>query len=320
MGVDLSTLTNEQLLALIEKISTSDLESGGKLNPEQSREFLRMVFDATPFSQLHRKERRESKSGEIDKIGVGKRLLRKKTEDVDDNYRAGISTSKIQYNCVPVRLPWEITEETLRQNIEGERFEDTVMQLMTKAVGVDLEDLHFNGDESSTDPFLSINNGWIKLIKTNGSHVIDHTAVGSKFNKSTFFAMMQELPNKYKTAELRWLMSPTRFLYWQEYLTSRATGAGDAALIGAGDQVNRPLGFPAVLIPSMPDDKMILTQPTNFIAVNTYDIRIRKTTEGREAVMQDKRFYVIHFDDDPVIEEYDAVVLMENNPTAVGDV
>lgn len=304
-------MTNKELL---EKIDTGSLAGGGLLNPEQSKEFLRMTFEATPFSKLHRKEQRKAKTGEIDKIAIGGRLLRKKVEGTDDNYRAGIATSKVPYACVAVRLPWEITEETLRENIEGEGFEDTVMQMMTTQLGIDLEDLHFNGDSASSDPFLSINDGWIKQIRTGaGAHVVDCTADGS-FGKATLFKILQNLPNKYRSQNLRWLMSPTRRLLWLEYLTGRATAAGDAALIGAGDQVNRPLGYEIVEVPSMPDDVIILTDPKNFIVVNTYDIKIRKTTEGREAVMQDKRLYVIHLDDDPVIQELDACVLAHGIP------
>lgn len=303
---------------LIEKINTGDLASGGALTPEQSKKFFVMTFEATPFSKLHRKEQRKAKQGELDKIAIGGRLLRKKVEDTDDNYRAGVSHGKIEYSTVAVRLPWELTEETLRENIEGEDYEDLVMGMMTKQVGIDLEDLHFNGDTTSADPFLNINNGWLKLISNAASHIVD-CSLDAKFNKSTIFEIARNLPNKYKSDSIKWLMSPTRKLYWQEYLTGRATGAGDAALLGAGDQVNRPLGFGIESIPSLPDDVILLGDPQNFIATWTYDIRIRKTTEGKEAIMQDKRFYVIHFDDDPVIQEYDAVVMATGLPTTIGD-
>ena len=56
----------------------------------------------------------------------------------------------------------------------------------------------------------------------------------------------------------------------------------------------------------MANDTILLTDPKNLIVVNTYGIKVRRTTEGKEAVMMDKRFYVIHFDYDPIIEETDA--------------
>ena len=44
--------------------------------------------------------------------------------------------------------------------------------------------------------------------------------------------------------------------------------------------------------------------------MNTYDVRIRKTIEGKEAIMMDKRFYVIHLDFDTIIEENDATAII----------
>ncbi|OWT50249.1 major capsid protein [Bacillus sp. K2I17] len=326
-----TTYNNQQLLnrlSKIEKTITTGSVSSGLLNSEQSKEFFRMAFDATPFSQLHRKEMRKAKQGVLDKVGIGGRILRKKTENKDEDYRAGVTTSTIPYNTKALRLPWEITEETLRENIEGEGFEDTVMALMSSQTGVDLEDLHWNGDAESSDPFLSINDGWLKkILKSKESHIIDHaklvTGTGEEakangFGKGSIFALSGVMPNKYKNSNLRWIMSPNRREKWIEYLTNRPTGAGDAALLGAGDQVNKPMGYGIVTVPTLSDDIIILADPRNFIAVNTYETRIRKTTEGKSAVMEDKRFYVIHFDDDAVIQEMDAVAILTNIPDTFG--
>ena len=111
-------------------IETASLSSG-LLNPEQARKFIQQTFDATNLNQLVRHEMRTAKSGEIDKIGIARRILRKKTENHDDRYRAGVETSQIEYATTAVRLPWEITEETLRENIEGQTLETIITSLMT---------------------------------------------------------------------------------------------------------------------------------------------------------------------------------------------
>ena len=72
-------------------ITTAGLAAGGALNPEQAKKFIQQTFEATPLSGLVRHELRSAKTGEIDKIGVGRRLLRKKTENTDDGYRSGAS-------------------------------------------------------------------------------------------------------------------------------------------------------------------------------------------------------------------------------------
>lgn len=127
--------SNEQIIKEAGTIQTTSLASG-LLNPEQAQRFIRQTFDATKLGGLVRHEMRKSRTGEIDKIGIASRLLRKKTENTDDGYRAGVRTSQIEYACTPTRLPWEITEETLRENIEGQAFETLVTNLMTTQLGL----------------------------------------------------------------------------------------------------------------------------------------------------------------------------------------
>ena len=91
-------LSNAQLINKAGAIQTSSL-SHGLLNPEQARKFIRQTFDAANLLPLVRHVMRTAKSGEIDKIGIAARLLRKKTENVDDGYRADVITRVIEYIC-----------------------------------------------------------------------------------------------------------------------------------------------------------------------------------------------------------------------------
>lgn len=294
-------------------IETGTLSGGGLLNPEQARKFLKQTFEATNLGPLVRHEMRTAKTGEIDKIGIAKRLVRKKTENVDDGYRADVITSKLEYATTAIRLPWEITEETLRENIEGQAFEGIVTDLMTSQLGVDMEDLYLNGDEStpSSDPdydFLKINDGWLKQI-ANGGHVIDasQSPYSGAMSIDLMYAAMQALPNKYNNGKLRWLMSPKRAQDWEKYLYNQVISNGGAV---PESIYKSPAGIPFAACPSMPNSKIVLSDPKNLIVVNSYAVQIRKTTEGKEAIYQDKRFYVIHLDYDPIIEELDATAII----------
>ena len=296
-------------------IDTTSITSG-LLNPEQAKKFIKQTFEATNLGPLVRQEMRTAKSGEIDKIGIAKRILRKKTEGTDDGYRAGVNTAQVEYATTAVRLPWEITEETLRENIEGENFEQIVTDLMTTQLGIDLEDLYLNGDVNTlaSDPdhdFLYVNDGWVKQIKADG-HVLDSNV--SKYGNGAmsldlFYDTVKAMPNKYNNGKLRWLMSPHRAQEWELFLMNKAIGAGG----NVPDSVyNAPVNIPSIACPSLDDSTIILTDPKNLVVVNTYGVRIRKTTEGKEAIMQDKRYYVIHLDFDPIIEETDATAIITN--------
>jgi len=302
--------TNNKIVAkATDPIQTAMLTSG-LLNPEQARKFIQQTFDATNLGGLIRHEMRRAKSGEIDKIGIASRILRKKVENTDDGYRAGVDTTQIEYATTAVRLPWEITEETLRENIEGQQLEAIITNLMTTQLGVDLEDLYLNGDEETDSDaddydFLKINDGWIKQIK-NGGHVYDASA-SDTMSLDLFYKTLALLPNKYNNGKLRWLMSPKRAQEWELFLLNKVIGAGGAV---PESLYNAPAKIKAIECPSMSDDTIILTDPKNLIVVNTYDMKVRKTTEGKEAIMQDKRFYVAHLDYDPIIEELDATAII----------
>lgn len=291
-------------------IETTALTSG-LLNPEQAKKFIQQTFEATNLGGLVRHEMRTAKTGEVDKIGIGRRILRKKTENADDGYRADVKTSQIEYATTAVRLPWEITEETLRENIEGQNFEQIVTNLMTTQLGIDLEDLYLNGDEdtATSDPdhdFLYINDGWIKQI-SNGGHVYDASSETS-MSLDLFYKTLAQIPNKYNNGKLRWLMSPRRAQEWELFLLNKVIGAGGAV---PESVYSSPARIPAVECPSLDDGTIILTDPKNLIVVNTYSVQIRKTTEGKEAIMMDKRFYVTHLDYDPIIEELDATAIIK---------
>ncbi|MBN1631699.1 MAG: major capsid protein [Thermoleophilia bacterium] len=301
----------------IRKFVTSDV-TYGLLNPEQAKQFYVQAFEVLEFSKLHRKERKSAKTGELDKLGIGSRLLRAKTEGPagDDGYRVAPTFGQVPYTCVRIKLPWEVSEETLHDNIEGEGLETKFMGMLTTQMGIDLEDLHWNSDTAAgagpDQAFLTLNDGWLKQLSA-GAHVVD-ASVGftdTKIAKDKFFAAVMAMPEKYlSNPRLAWMMNKVTEYAWIEYVSSRATGAGDLALLGAAAQT--PLGYPTVKVPSLANGIVVLSDPMNFIAVNTWDVRIRKTSEGKSAVMNDMRYGSIYLDDDPVIEEPDAAVIIEN--------
>jgi hypothetical protein len=308
------TITQAELLRKAAgPIATGDFTAAsGLLAAEQANTFLDMVYDGTPFAALQRAVRRRAKTGTVAKIGIGGRLLRPKTAGLDDATLQKPLFGDVSYTCVRMRLDWEVEEEVFEENIEGEGLEDHLMRLMTEQIGRDLEDLHFNGataDTSSDAAFLTMNQGWLAQLAASGdAHRVNGGAVNSgNIAKDHFFDALEAMPGKYKSqGGLRWIGSGTLFDRYAEALTNRATAAGDAILTNG--QVTEIAGYPVTRIPAMPNSRLLLAVPGNFIVVNTRDIRNRKTTEGREAIREDKRFYAVFIDDDPIIEEEDAVV------------
>lgn len=305
---------NREIIRKAADTITTGVVTSGLLQPYQAKKFLKQTFDATPLMGAIRHEFRTEKSGQIDKIGIGRRLLRRKTENKDDGYRAKPTFGQIEYQTVAVRLPWEITEETLRENIEGQNFETVVTNLMTTQIGVDTEDLLINGDEQTptSDPdydFLSLNNGIKKLI-TNGGHIVDVSG-SVDMEMEMFYKTVASMPNKYNNGKLRWLMSPTRAQQWELFLLNKVINNGGVV---PETLYKSPVAIPSMVVPGLSDDVVILIDPQNIVEVNTYTVKIRKDDSSKDAIMEDKRFYVVHFDFDALIEELDATAIITGLP------
>lgn len=305
---------NRSIVAKAGSAITTSVVTSGLLQPYQAKKFLQQTFDATPLMQSVRHVLRTEKSGEIDKIGIGSRKLRAKVENTDDGYRAKPEFGSIHYQTVAVRLPWEITEETLRENIEGEHFEKIITDLMSKQVGVDSEDLLINGDEATPSTaedyeFLKLNDGVKKIIK-NGGHVIDVSGA-TDMEMEMFYKAVASMPNKFNNGKLRWLMSPTRAQQWELFLLNKVINNGGVVPEAL---YKSPVAIPTMEVPNLSDDTVILCDPQNIIYVNTYGVKIRKDAASKDAIMMDKRFYVIHFDFDTLVEELDATAIITGLP------
>ncbi len=308
------TMTNAEALRAIE---TSDLAGNGLLSPDQRTEFYKMMQESSNFWPRHRVEVRRAKTGQIDRFFVAGRKLRKRTENVDANVNAKPTLSAVEYALVGVTIDFDITEETLQYGIEGEGFANTVINAMAMRFGSDVEDLHWNGLGDDAEPdaddydFLKINEGWLAKIVTGGNVVDGSTINGGSISKAHLFAAIQMLLERYKQRldQYVWIMTSSMKIDYEEYLTDRATSAGDAVLIGQA-QADTPLGIPIVTSPYL-GLNIVLCNPMTLISTMSGDVTIRSTTEGREAIRQNKRLYAIHADTDPIIEEVEGVVVIQ---------
>jgi len=227
----------------------SESGNGGLLNPEQSARFLDYMFDATVIGKVARTVRMKSDTTEIDRMGVGEKLMKLATEgDSANSGNAAVTFSKISLTTKKLRLDWELSTESLEDNIEGADLEDHIARLMATQAGNDIEDLVLNGNTAlSSDQLYKAFDGTVKLAKANG-HVVD--AGGAAISRATFNSALKALPRKYKQrrTDLRFLSGSNLI---QDYLYS-------ASLLGADGSANpqdiassvirggvQPLGGPA---------------------------------------------------------------------------
>jgi hypothetical protein len=306
-------------IALRKNLTTANLTSGGLLNPAQSDAFITYMFELTVLTKL-RLIRMTTPKQDIDKIGIGTRLLRKATEMTTVTDSTSFTLGKVQLITQKLVLPWDISRDTYKANIERSGIADTVQRLMAIQAGNDIEDLAINGDVNSGDALLSANNGWLPLAKASAS-TKQVMASGSGISKSLFSRMIKNVPNKYKTrrSELRFYAAPNVVQDYVDGLSDRETQLGDA-LIQEGARA-LVFGIPLVEVPMLPTDlagtyagatglhsDIILTFPENFITGVLEDIIVFHWFNPRK----DAHEFTMYVEVDFEWENLDAVVLLRD--------
>jgi hypothetical protein len=245
-------MTNKELIKqaveMIEKgiISTSALASGGKLNADQANRMIDFVFDETQLKGMVRLVRMRAEQFDIDKIGVGKRVARAKSEGVDPGVRRGVQTSKVSLNKKAIMVPFELTTEFLEDAIEtGSTLEDHVASMMGNAFANDLENMYIAGDQNGpavpeediidggatdevVDDLLALMDGWVKLSGT--GHILDADSAGISSN--IFSRAKKQLPTKFRRRlnMMRFFLPMDTEETYRNVLASRGTALGDNAI------------------------------------------------------------------------------------------
>lgn len=188
---------------------------------------------------------------EIEKIGIGTRLLRKATEYTVLTDASSFTLGKVTLTTTKLALPWDISRDTYKQNVERSGVEDTVQRLMAIQAGNDFEDLGISGDTLSADPLLSAFDGWLKLAR-NSSDTNQMFFSGSGLTKSIFSQMLKNLPTKYQSrrADLRFFVPVNLVQDYIDTLSDRETALGDE-LIAEGARA-LAYGIPVISVPLMP--------------------------------------------------------------------
>jgi len=231
---------------LLQKVITStEIGAGGNgsglLGPEQVDRFIDYMWDATVLADQVRTIRMRATEQEIEKIGVGKRLIRRAVEAVDTGENQGVFFSKISLRTEKIRLDWELSTETLEDNLEGEALEDHIARLMATQAGNDLEDVAINGDTTSTDPALRIMDGWRKRALA-GATIVDHEGFG--LDRSVSNKAIRAVPREFmqRRGELKFFVGSNLI---QDYLynLTRDVNAGTYANTSGRVVPEGPAGF-----------------------------------------------------------------------------
>lgn len=290
-------LSNKELLKAA-TITTAEIAQAGKLNAAQADKFIDFVIDVTGLQGRVRVVRFRNEKMDIDKIGVGTRVAIPKKEAQDPGVRRKTVHTKITLQPEEIMVPWELSDEFVTENIEGESVEETIMRLMATQFSNDLEELYVQGDKlgalrfeselvdggSSTDvivdTYLKLQDGWLKLAST--GNIVDND--GANIQHQIFSDMIVKMPSKFKRNKrnLKYFISDTTEQLFRNNLASRATGLGDDA---ATSEVNlRPFGIelvPLALLPQTP----LITEHITLAATTVVALKNKNIVAGSDLVV-----------------------------------
>jgi hypothetical protein len=312
----------------------SENGNGGLLNPEQSARFLDYMFDATVIGKVARTVRMKSDTTEIDRIGVGEKLMKLATEGDNTASNAAVTFSKISLSTKKLRLDWELSTESLEDNIEGPDLEDHIARMMATQAGNDIEDVLLNGNTALTnDALYKAFDGVVKKAKAN-AHVVD--AAGAGLSRAVFNSALKALPRKYKQrrTDLRFL-SGSNLIQDYLYSTSQniqnvnpqdiASGIirGEVAPVSgpAGYVAPYAFGIPIVEVPLLPETQtgdyanatgshgdVHLTFPNNVVIGVKRDVTVYRFFWPRKDSIE----YTMYTRVGVQIEQADAWVVVKN--------
>ncbi len=150
-------------------------------------------------------------------MSVGDKLMKLATEADNTAVNSAVTFSKISLTTKKLRMDWELSTESLEDNIEGADLEDHIARLMATQAGNDIEDVVLNGNTALTsDNLYKSFDGVVKKAKASG-HVVD--AAGANISRAVFNSALKALPRKYKQRrqDLRFLAGSNLI---QDYLYS----------------------------------------------------------------------------------------------------
>jgi hypothetical protein len=266
---------------------------------------------------------------EIEKVNVGERVIRAAAQALGSYENAGATFTKVELTTKKIRLDWEVSTESLEDNIEGGALEDHLVRLMTNAFANDIEDLAINGD-GGADPFLGIMDGFVNQV-TDGSDA--HEAVVTVSNNEWTPEVMQQIiyamPRKYRAVK-----SNLKFYAGTDAFAGIVANNGTLAdaiaaafdprvagternrqsyLDGAGQtfgnaNITRVLGVDVLEVPYYPADYVDLTFPANRVWGFQRDITVNREYKAKKDTIE----YTVFVRFGIAWEELDAVAYADS--------
>lgn len=246
------------------------IADGGYLQEEQAQQFIVDIIKQSVLLKMVTVRPMKSHTLLLGKVGLNGRVLRPGTSGtaVPLADRAKPVTDEVTLGTHLLKGEIRLNDELLEDNIENGTFKQTVMDMMSEQVALDMEELLVNGDTTSADTLLAVLDG---MLKKATSHVVNAGDV--PIHKGLFKNALKALPSQYNRFrnDQVFLTSEDAEVDYRDYLADRATVLGDRFL--ENDAPTKYAGRSILPVPVFPDNigtgthctDILLTHPKNAI-------------------------------------------------------
>lgn len=251
---------------------------------------------------------KKAPAGNIDTLSVGKRKLREASKNDTPTGVGSIAPGQIPYAVKKVKWDEWIQNDDVWYAIasRGQNVGEVIYSMIQEQFGNDLQDLIFNGDTTSADPFVKIIDGFVKKAKASANKT---DLAANDVTIQAFVDHVAVLPDKFKTRnDIAWFITQKTHDKLMSLLTTRQTNLGDAVLVDG--KVSKLAGYEVEIVQEMQSGFAMLTPRENLKPVFTRELRYNRTAQGATAAAKDATYHILFAYLDCVIREVDAVAWM----------
>lgn len=295
--------------ALLKQMDAITKNQNIALPSDDARQFMSdMVSRATTLPKLGQ-HFAKSDVGQIDALNIAPRQTKlhqglATTVDIADK----VTSRAVEFVVKNLYLDLWLERDTIYYTAQsrGQDIDQAVAQMLQQRFAADVQDLAFNGDEASSNNFLKMNDGFLKLAKAaaTGARNVEGDITMAKLAE-----LVGSIPaDQIAVGDYKFILGRAAYLKLQAEVANRATPAGDAALING--TLTAAHGFGFEVVDHITTDEVIFTPLENLVTVLGRQVNLNRVAEGVEPTIKQAIMYFLLSGVDFIVRSPQAVAYL----------
>lgn len=278
--------------ALLKQMDAITKNQNVVLPADDARAFMNdMVSRAITLPKLG-KHFATSDHGEINALDIAPRQTKRHlglATAVDTSDK--LSARAVEFTVKNLYLDLWLERDTIYYTAQsrGQDIDQVVAEMLQQRFAADIQDLAFNGDESSTDNFIKMNDGFLKLAKAAATGARN---VEGEVTVENLRLMVESIPaEELAVGDYKYELSKKSHLKLQAEVAARPTALGDATMINGRLEALHGFGFE--IVDHITTDEVIFTPFENLVVVLGSQVNLNRVGDGVEPTIKQAIMYFL---------------------------